>query len=241
MRCEKVVKPLADFALILLNIVLNSAGEEREFSGMGITKSKLRNRIAVEKLKQHSQVSQYPFWIIDTHFLTKVLCGIREDQRTGGGTPIRLQRRNHKDTNTLLALQTIPEIRSVSPTEDDGGHQEQRTTIRSREEWRRMLAEWQERRANISEDPRDYDVPGMDADGSDLLPITLKKLFLGRPPAVEAEAGQVTIGEASQRKRRRLVISEEARLLELIAAEESDEAPDDGALDGSEDDYDDGD
>ena len=51
----------------------------------------------------------------------------------------------------------------------------------------------------------------------------------------------MTVGEASQRKRRRLVISEEARLLELIAAERSDEAPDDGALDGSEDEYDDGD
>ena len=117
-----------------------------------------------------------------------MLYGIREDQRTGGGTPIQVQRRNHKHTNTLLAVPTIPEIRSFSPTEDDAGHQEQRTTIRSRRDWRRMLAESQERRANISEDQGDYDIPGMDADGSDLLPITLKKLFLGRPPAIEAEA-----------------------------------------------------
>ena len=73
-------------------------------------------------------------------------------------------------------------------------------------------------------------------DGANLLPITLRKLFGGRPagPEVgEREAMSENADASSRRKRRHSAISEKARRLELIATEESDEEPDDDALPGS--------
>ena len=77
-------------------------------------------------------------------------------------------------------------------------------------------------------------------DGANLLSITLRKLFgewPAGPEAGEREAMSRNADTSSQRKRRHSAISEEARRLELVATEESDEEPDDDALPGSGDEY----
>jgi hypothetical protein len=50
------VTELADFAILLLGIVVNQAGNERDFSDLKIKKTRLRNRLGIPKLQKMSKV-----------------------------------------------------------------------------------------------------------------------------------------------------------------------------------------
>jgi hypothetical protein len=51
------VAELAKFAILLLEIVVNQAGNERVFSDLKIKKTRLRNRLGIPKLDKMSKVS----------------------------------------------------------------------------------------------------------------------------------------------------------------------------------------
>lgn len=54
-RCSAVVK-LADFAILLLGLVVNQASNERSFSDIKIKKTRLHNRLGIPKLEKMSKV-----------------------------------------------------------------------------------------------------------------------------------------------------------------------------------------
>lgn len=57
MKADRQLHELAEFALTILGIVLNTAGNERQFSKVKIRKDRLRNRLALDKLGQSIMVS----------------------------------------------------------------------------------------------------------------------------------------------------------------------------------------
>lgn len=98
--------------------------------------------------------------------------------------------------------------------------------IKSRAAWRKELKKWIDAEQNAYDDD---DIEPQVASGSKAwLPITLEKLFKGT--AKKPLDGFLT-------KRAKEAITEERLMMEVIAAEYSDEAPDDGELEGSGDDY----
>ena len=50
------VSELADLAILLLGIVVNQGGNERDFSDLKIKKTRLRNRLGIPKLQKMSKV-----------------------------------------------------------------------------------------------------------------------------------------------------------------------------------------
>jgi hypothetical protein len=50
------VAELADLAILLLGLVVNQAGNERDFSDLKIKKTRLRNRLGIPKLQKMSKV-----------------------------------------------------------------------------------------------------------------------------------------------------------------------------------------
>jgi hypothetical protein len=56
---EPEAAALADFAILLLGIVVNQAGNERTFSDLKIKKTRLRNRLGIPKLEKMSKVCLY--------------------------------------------------------------------------------------------------------------------------------------------------------------------------------------
>lgn len=65
-RHDSSVSELADFAILLLSIVPNSAGMERTFSDLKIKKTQLRNRMSLERLGMMSKVRVFHFAIYCT-------------------------------------------------------------------------------------------------------------------------------------------------------------------------------
>ena len=57
MRGIPEVAELSDFAMLLLGLVVNQAGNERTFSDLKIKKSRLRNCLGLPKLQKMSKVS----------------------------------------------------------------------------------------------------------------------------------------------------------------------------------------
>ena len=57
MKTDGAIEELANFALLILGIVMNTAGNERQFSKVKICKDRLRNQLQLEKLKQSIKVS----------------------------------------------------------------------------------------------------------------------------------------------------------------------------------------
>ena len=51
------VAELAEFAILLLGIIVNQAGNERDFSDLKIKKARLQNRVGIPKLQKMSKVS----------------------------------------------------------------------------------------------------------------------------------------------------------------------------------------
>ena len=106
--------------------------------------------------------------------------------------------------------------------------------IKSREAWRVEMAKWVEAEREDSDADSDVGLTNVQARpqrAPKWLPRSLDLLFAGRKE-VDAEVQQ-------QQNRRQAAYTEEARLMELLADEEADEAavPDDGELEGSGDDF----
>ncbi|KAJ3979012.1 hypothetical protein F5890DRAFT_1645677 [Lentinula detonsa] len=203
------VQELALFAILLLEIV----------------KNKLRNRLGLTKMAKMTILKE----------------GTRE-KRAG--------RQNHSQED-LAELIQVPRYAAAvegvtgeieDKDEDDG--KPCSVLVNSSAAWRRVLAAWRESEQDFEgkntseEDLEQGDIVshmlvsqpragrGRRHQIGGLLPATLEKLFGGNVQQLVAVPQQ-----------RRQALDPEARRMELLAAEFSDEAPDDGALEGSGDDY----
>ncbi|KAJ7175140.1 ribonuclease H-like domain-containing protein [Mycena crocata] len=94
------ISELADFAILLLKIVVNQAGCERVFSDLKVKQTQRRNRLKLKKLDK----------------MTKIGADIKADQQERGLLKIRTKRTVHKSTETLL---TVPRYRDLIQDQDD--------------------------------------------------------------------------------------------------------------------------
>ncbi|EJD43092.1 hypothetical protein AURDEDRAFT_167769 [Auricularia subglabra TFB-10046 SS5] len=133
------MRELAGFAVMLLQLTNYQGGNECVFSDMGIKKTKLRNRLGLEKLGKMSKHM--------AHGLVK--------KRTG--------RKNHKETRVeqLLAVPRYAEALDGDVQEDGDREPEQpaaparSSLVTSSAAWRRELSRWKARRDD--EDSGDED------------------------------------------------------------------------------------
>ncbi|CAK5266666.1 unnamed protein product [Mycena citricolor] len=210
---------LADLALTILGLSVNQGGNERDFSDWKIKRTRLRNKLSLEK----------------TAKMSKVTADLRTRQEEDGLRGKRKARHNHEDdrVSELISVPRYADALEMAndqpPTTNDNHEQEShRVVVNSAKDWRRAHIQWM---------VAARDIDGED-DGAEMaritnsfgtatarwLPRSLDKLFgdtAKRPIAVQ----------------RRRKLTDEERLMELLAAEFSDEEPDDGALEGSGDEY----
>jgi hypothetical protein len=165
-----------------------------------------------------------------THLL-KVGANIRADHYAKGFTGPHEKRKNHEDNRVweLLAVPQYADILECGAADEEGndGETPKSTLVTSASAWRRELAKWvEEEREDDSEDDTDEPGGASTSGGHRVrpwLPCSLATLFTGeskQPP-----------------RQRRQPFDHEALLMELLAAEHDSKEPDDGALEGSGDDY----
>ncbi|KAJ7936290.1 Carboxylesterase family-domain-containing protein [Mycena leptocephala] len=177
---------LANFALLLLDLVANQASNERSFSDLKIKKTRLRNRLGTKKLEK----------------MSKFGADIRSENIAAGLVHERTAREVH-DPTKVSGLLSVP---------------------RSAAAWRVEVNKWvrsaQESEEAVSEEEEDGAAPTRGRSRTaNFFPRSLALLFGGylKKPVEKPPAKQFT---------------REVLLMELLATEESDEAPDDGALSG---------
>ncbi|KAJ7756118.1 hypothetical protein B0H14DRAFT_3599712 [Mycena olivaceomarginata] len=179
--------PACQFALLLLDLVVNQASNERSFSDLKIKKTRLRNRLGTKKLEK----------------MSKFGAEIRSENIAAGLVHETTAREVH-DPTKVSGLLSVPRHADALEADDDEG--EGSKLVKSAAAWRVEVNKWV-RSARESEE-------GMSEDEEDDPPL---------PKPVE--------------KPRAKQFTREVLMMELLATEESDEDPDDGALSGSGDEY----
>ncbi|KAJ6615716.1 hypothetical protein B0H10DRAFT_2435314 [Mycena sp. CBHHK59/15] len=210
--CPDIVE-LANFTLLLLGLVVNQASNKCSFSDLKIKKTRLRNRLGILKLEKMSKLGSS----IRTEHLQEGLIDERKP-------------RNVHEANKAASLISVPRYSDVLETADGDGEEEtQLKLVKSAVSWRADVSKWKA----ASNKPADSDEGDTDDEElptpgtrrpTKIFPRSLDLLFggvvrraVGKPPPAQ--------------------FTREVLMMELLAAEESDEEPDDGALPGSEDEY----
>ncbi|KAJ7915879.1 hypothetical protein B0H13DRAFT_2452234, partial [Mycena leptocephala] len=211
---------LADFAILLLGLVINQGGNERDFSDFKIKKTRLRNRLGIKKVGEMSKASPSPN-------ISNIGADIRASHKAEEGLfEEREKRKNHADDRVkdLLAVPRYADALESGDEAEDNPVRPRQVLVKSREGWRKVFLKW-------VMDARDNDGNSGDEDDTpapvsgNWLPLPLSKLFGEDAP------------RPADHRTRRPTFNREQLLMELLAAEHSDEAPDDGELTGSGDDY----
>ncbi|KAK6991515.1 hypothetical protein R3P38DRAFT_2572131, partial [Favolaschia claudopus] len=167
---------------------------------------------------------------------------IREEQKAEGLVEERGGRKNHEDSRlrTLLSVPRYADaiLSDTDDSEDEG--QKKSVVVRSSAAWRKQVADWQAEMQELDTASDDDN----DGDSDKDLPANVPFPTTGRrrtqrswfPTTLESLFGGV-IENPFTLSRRERVVSEESLYMELLAAEHSGEEPDDGALEGSDDNY----
>ncbi|KAJ3726487.1 ribonuclease H-like domain-containing protein [Lentinula guzmanii] len=199
MKADREVCELADFALTVLQTVLNTSGNERQFSKVKIRKDRLRNRLQLRKLEQS----------------IKIIENLREHHQNDG-------------LKVLRYGEVLQENDANSPWS---------TLITNHRKWRAEMVQWKEDAQRHDEnfgndlEAGPLPLPETGQRSRSWLPRSLALLF--GHSAIET---QILEGGQPQCARRG-AYSEEQLLMELLAQEKEDEILDDGALEGSGDEY----
>ncbi|KAE9395044.1 hypothetical protein BT96DRAFT_942683 [Gymnopus androsaceus JB14] len=211
MKGSPAVAELVDFAVMLLKLVLNSAGTERTFSDLGVKKTCRRNCLGLPKLKKMSMLG----------------VSIRTEHISHGLHDEHSKRKNHSDEK-IAALLDLPRY-TLSNDSDSEDNKHKSIYIKSGAAWRKELKKWmvEEQEADFM-DTDDDAGPEVPAGKDRWLPIKLEDLFGGK---ITKPLEEFVTSRAQKQ------VSEEALRMEFIAAEYSDEPSDDGELEGSGDDY----
>ncbi|KAJ6563447.1 ribonuclease H-like domain-containing protein, partial [Mycena sp. CBHHK59/15] len=217
LKDSKHLAELAEFAIVILNIVANQAGCEHTFSRTKVEQKDHRNRLGLDKTEKR----------------TKIHADIRAEHQKQGLVKPRQKRKNHKSTATLLS---VPRYRDLLEDQDDeDADQRGRALVSSAAGWRTQMAKWigdakaAEREETAEDSVRDEEDGGIPSQ------------IPGRLPAWKPMTLLVLFGEAEkprQRKPSARVMEEEEVLMQALAEADEDEIPDDGAVEiGSEDEY----
>ncbi|KAJ7584740.1 ribonuclease H-like domain-containing protein [Mycena floridula] len=185
------VKCLANFAILLLEFLVNQGGGEHDFSDLKIKKTQHRNRLKLPRLEKMSKIGAM-----------HEKCEIHSMDRV----------------QTLLAVPWYADILEGPDLSDDESGGTHGPTS-----WRREMKKWVEDEQEHSDEemPAAEDI-GRNQRNKKWLPRSLELLFGGT---------------SKKPIQRRKTFNQEVLLMELLSAEADDEAPDDGELEGSGDDY----
>ncbi|KAI5823255.1 hypothetical protein K523DRAFT_255488 [Schizophyllum commune Tattone D] len=206
------VRDLASFAIMCLELCLNQAGNERDFSDLKIKQTRLRNRLKIPRLEK----------------MSKVGASIRAEHTEQGVHEARRKRQIHEDSRVaeLLAVPRYADVIEGVHADpalhaDAESSRRQPTLITSKTAWREVMAVWareqQESEALAAEAGGEW-TPTASGSGSRWLPRSLELLFgVSKKPA-----------EAPRHKG---VFRLEERLMELLEAEASDEETDEDSGD----------
>ncbi|KAJ7237891.1 ribonuclease H-like domain-containing protein [Mycena haematopus] len=210
-RCDGPgVRDLASFAMMLLGLAVNQAATERSFSDLKIKKTRLRNRLGTQKLEK----------------MSKFGASIRSENLQAGLIHKREAREVH-DPTTVSGLLSVPRYADAIEAGDDEDGVQSSKLVKSGAAWRAEVAKWVKAARDDEEAgiPAEEPVPAAN-------PTRPRKFF---PRSLDLLFG----GEVTKPvgKPRREQFTEEVLMMELLAAEESDEEPDDGELSGSGDDF----
>ncbi|KAJ7899690.1 hypothetical protein B0H13DRAFT_2336946 [Mycena leptocephala] len=206
------VRELADFAILILGIVVNQGSNERDFSDFKI-KTRLRNRLSFAK----------------TGKMSKVGASIRAEHLAAGFVKPREARKNHDESRVaeLIAVSQYADLIENEEDSDDNIGERVYTSwvVAAR------LEELEESEHNNLDADADANTSHSVAEPPPpqrtgrWLPCPLSRLFGGKIPQPPSRVP-------------RAAFSREELLMQLLAAEHSEEEPDDGELSGSGDDYD---
>ncbi|KAF9062402.1 ribonuclease H-like domain-containing protein, partial [Rhodocollybia butyracea] len=138
MKSDVKVLELADFSLLILYIVMNTAGNDRQFSHVKIKKDRLRNRLLLEKLESSLKIGE----------------NLRAHHYTDGLRDVRKPRQNHSEdrVSKLLQVPRYGELVDGSDTSDRSA------LVTTRRHWRAELNQW--KRDTETHDNGDPDVWG---------------------------------------------------------------------------------
>ncbi|KAL0564419.1 hypothetical protein V5O48_017626 [Marasmius crinis-equi] len=211
------VRDLADLSILVLSISGTQAGMERTFSDLKIKKTRLRNRMKLPGLKKRTMIG----------------ADLRDVQKEDGYIKERGKRHNHDSDKELLPVLQVDMSVNSDINDDDSNESTQRILIRSRQGWREEMVRWiKEEQERDSGDEAEEEARNVAYGGQrrlKWLPQSLELLF--------GDAPQPELDDHARVLRRRTAYTEEARQLELLAQEEEDPILDDGAIEGSDDDY----
>ncbi|KAJ7113553.1 ribonuclease H-like domain-containing protein [Mycena epipterygia] len=205
------VADLARFAIMLLGLTVNQAPNERSFSDLKIKKTRLRNRLGTKKLEK----------------MSKIGADIRSENLAAGLIHERAAREVHDPTKVagLLSVPRYADALEADDDEGDGAHPSR--LVKTAVSWRVQVNRWVKAAQENEDSGSDGEQPepqGSASRPAKFFPRSLAFLFGGK---VANPVG----------KPRPAQFTREVLLMELLAAEESDEEPDDGAMSGSGDDF----
>ncbi|KAJ6556918.1 ribonuclease H-like domain-containing protein [Mycena sp. CBHHK59/15] len=241
LQTNKAVRPLANFALQLLHLVVNQAGLEHWFSDFLNKNNKKRNRLGLKKMGQQANVQRNLVFLLQVPERRQVTRYIHEEQKADGLVEERGGRKNHTDSRVQKLL-SVPQYADaiLSDTDDSDNEGEQISVVlQTSGAWRKQVAGWQaEMRELEAISESDEDLPaGVPIPPQNSAPPCCRAPRSWFPTTLAALFGGV-IENPFILARRGRVVSEESLYMELLAAEHSDEEPDAGAQEGSGDDYD---
>ncbi|KAJ7760892.1 ribonuclease H-like domain-containing protein [Mycena maculata] len=117
------IAELADFAIMILKIVVNQAGCERVFSDLKVKQTQRRNRLKLEKLDK----------------MTKIGADLKTDHQERGLIKLRNPRQVHKSTDALL---TVPRYRDLIQDQDIDDSDSGPSVISTAAGWRGVMNQW---------------------------------------------------------------------------------------------------
>ncbi|KAJ7253812.1 ribonuclease H-like domain-containing protein [Mycena rebaudengoi] len=200
------IEELADFAILLLQIVVNQAGCERVFSDLKIKQTQRRNRLKLEKLEK----------------MTKIGSDIKTDHRERGLIKLNEKRKVHKSTAALL---TVPWYRDAVQ-DDDESDETGSVVVKTASGWRGAMSKWiadaQAAEDSESEDDED-DVPMPTLPKSKWKRKTLAELFGGVTKVFKERLTQAEIEAEAE-------LMADLATAEAEADAEEDGRPDDGEI-----------
>ncbi|KAK6983944.1 ribonuclease H-like domain-containing protein [Favolaschia claudopus] len=118
------VRELADFAILILGIVVNSGGTERVFSDLKIKRTRLRNRLTFAK----------------TEKMSKVGASIRAEHLAEGLRKVREPRKNH-DASRVADLIAVPKYADLLEQNEDADSDSEDTSGK-KAAWRKVYTAW---------------------------------------------------------------------------------------------------
>ncbi|KAF5365841.1 hypothetical protein D9757_012806 [Collybiopsis confluens] len=162
---------------------------------------------------------------------------LRAHQKHDGLRDERQARKNHADDRIGQLLQ-VPRYADISQDNDQTTNQP--ALVTNRRKWRAEVEQWKRDAEKYDEefgsDPNaDLPLPETQGTSRQWLPRSLALLFGGAEPVTVVE--ESADNGRQPRRARRSVFTEEQLLMELLAQEQEDEIADDGALEGSGDEY----